>query len=537
VSRFGGFAEGATVPGKFDLPVGFAVDPSDSSTADHNALYVLDRVLAEPGRLDYRLQKLSSSGAVLGSVTLPVEEYAFTEEAGNADPMISLAVDSSAHRVYALVESMVETRSESGNFVPVVQRLVAWSTRPSSAKQLVPAPGFPVDELTKGALIAGPSVLQAGEPSSYLDAPEGLTVDPTDHNVVIEAQRGVKGFGGGPTTLQQVVTEGAHKGQLGESWTAGEELAPENERGTGVFTTASGFGVALFRGLGSISRLAEVKRDFASPEPSLLAADRSGGANVDEAHAIDARSTAANDGSIDSAAQEVYAAGSPAAELTTGIYAGRYGQPNPGLQDTQSLVEPWNGVLRFWTQRNSSDNDIANMGIRLFTSEGTVITTIGGQPAGQACNIDDEQLSIAAGANGSLFVLTQPNEANGNSDDQVIEFAPGGKGACPQPSGNLTVNGQSGSSFSFTANTQVTLADSTERKGEAPYRFDWVLLNSGTAEVEDLTTQMQAPAYTWPTPSTTHTFTKKGTYYLSATLYGDYGLTLMSPEVVKITIH
>src|SRR5580658_8798521 len=52
-SRFGGFAEGA-IPGKFDYPVGFTVDPenhpskeeeeaSKSATKDHNAVYVLDR--------------------------------------------------------------------------------------------------------------------------------------------------------------------------------------------------------------------------------------------------------------------------------------------------------------------------------------------------------------------------------------------------------------------------------------------------------------------------------------------------------------
>jgi len=78
-----------------------------------------------------------------------------------------------------------------------------------------------------------------------------------------------------------------------------------------------------------------------------------------------------------------------------------------------------------------------------------VFTTIGGGSAGHECDLDSGQFALAAGANGSVFVLTQPNEANGNSDDEVIQFAPGGKGACPQPSGSLTLNGKSGSSFSF----------------------------------------------------------------------------------------
>jgi hypothetical protein len=534
VSRFGGYDETGTVPGKFNLPVGFAVDPSDSSTADHNAVYVLDRVVQEGERLGYRLQKLSSAGVVLGAVTLPVQEDA-SEEAAN--PMISLAVDSSAHRVYALVEGLVESRSGSGRFVPVAQRLVAWSTIPNASKQLVPAPGFPIDGPTGAALVAGQSVLEPGERSQALAAPEGLSVDPTDHNVAIEAQRGVVGLTGGPTMVQQIVTEGAHKGQLGESWTVNEEIAPAGERGTGLFATPGGFGVDLFQSLDRIARLVEVKRNFTKPEPALLAPDQSGGINVDESHSLDARRTSAAVGSFNSGALTVFTAGSPVTELTDGIYAGRYGQPNPGTVDAQSLVEPWNGVTRFWSQADFSSNGLANMGVRLFTANGTVITTIGGQPQGQACNIDTERLSLAAGSSGSVFVLTQPNEENNNSDDQVIKFAVGGKGACPQPSGSLTVNGTSGSSFSFPVGTQVSLADTTERKGGAPYRFDWVLLNSGTLEIEDLVNQMQAPEYLWPAPSTMHTFTKKGTYYLSATLYGDYGITLMTPEVVKITIH
>jgi len=81
----------------------------------------------------------------------------------------------------------------------------------------------------------------------------------------------------------------------------------------------------------------------------------------------------------------------------------------------------------------------------------------------------------------------------------------------------------------------VTFADTVERDGETPYRFDWALLNLSSLSVEDLKTQIEAPGYKWPAPSTSHTFGKAGTYYATATVYGDYGLTYLT--TVKITIH
>jgi hypothetical protein len=536
VSRFGGFVEGGA-PGKFDTPVGFAVDPKDSSTSDHNAVYVLDRVvLKEAEHLGYRLQKLSSTGTLLASATLPVQSFgAF----GEAHPMFGLAVDSAKHRVYALVEGLVEVEPGSEKYVTAAHSLVAWSTEPKKIggeERLVPAPGYAETEpLTGAALVAGPAALQPGV-NQDLVVPEGLTVNSSTHEVVIAAQQGLENeeVFGGPTTLQSVITEGAHSGTRGAAWTANGTIAPNDERAAGVFTTTSGaFGIDLYHGHSRISRLAQV--NSALTEATMFAEDKSNEMNIDEAPSLDARKTPNRNGGFNSSTLEVYAAGSPITQLSSGLYAARFGTPYAEQTDFQSLVAPWNGVPFFWTENNNAN--VANMGVRLFTSSGTVITTIGGQPQGQGCNIGTEQMSVAAGASGSVFVLTQPNEANGNSNDEVIEFAPGGsKGACPQPSGTLTVNGQSGSSFSFPVNTEVTLADTVERKGEAPYRFDWVLLNEHL-EVDDLFNQMQAPGYLWPAPSTTHQFTKKGTYYLAATVYGDYGLTIVKPEVVTITIH
>jgi hypothetical protein len=534
--------------GKFVLPVGFAVDPADPSTSDHNAVYVLDRVIGRvgAGELQYRLQKLSSSGTVLGSVVLPLQTITDTENFTDGHPMISLAVDSAKQRVYALVEGIVE--DGGGHYVPVVQRLVAWSTVPTAGKELVKAPGFVTeDPLTNAALVAGESVLQNASATDDLYAPEGITIDPANHDVVIEAQQGVTaGPIGGPAILQRVGTEGPNKEKLdGAPWIANTTIAPKNQQADGIFTTTTGsFGIDLYEEWGHGSRLAEVASNFAEDKASLIDPDLSGGQDPDQAPSIDNQETINENNNVggSSGAKDFLTttAGSPITQLTNNLYAARYALHGDGLQpvDSQSEVAPWNdgGPLpQFWSQGSTTGKLIGNVGVRLFTADGTVVTTIGGQAQGQPCNLDYAGLAVAAGAGGSLFVLTQPNASNGNSDDQVIEFKPGGAGTCPQPSGSLTVNGKAGTSFSFPVGSKVAFADSVERKGEVPYRFDWVLLNSATLSVEDLKTQIEAPRYKWPAPSTSHTFTKKGTYYAAATVYGDYGLTYIT--TVTITIH
>jgi hypothetical protein len=527
--RFGGYDTTGDTPGKFVSPVGFAVDSHDTSTADGNAVYVLDETVVSPANeLAYRLQKLSSSGEVLGSVILPVQKF---EGLGEAHPLISLAVDSTKHRVYALVESLVER-------LPVASELVAWSTVPNAGKQLVRAPGYPEDPTTHASLVAGSAVLQPGELSSDLYAPEALTVDPSDHDVLIEAQEGVSGTEGGSTVLQRVATEGSKSGRLDGDWVA----SSASEVADGAFTGNNGsFGIDQFHELGAISSLFEVKPNFDKPEDSALAPDESGGVDIDQAATIDNYATingrlSPSSGEEGHGALIPRTAGSPVAQLSSGLYAARFASANR-FNDPQSLVAPWEGIPYFWVQLNNSETETANVGVRLFTSSGAVVTTIGGQPEGQSCNLNFAPLAVAAGAKESVFVLTQPNQASGSgvTNDEVIEFKPGGKGACPLPSGSLTLNGKSGTSFTFSAGENVTFEDSVERKGEAPYRFDWVLLNASTLEPEDLYNQMEAPNYLWPAPSRSHTFTKKGTYYLAATLYGDYGIVQIG-EVVTIKV-
>jgi PKD repeat protein len=559
VSRVGGYEaevpQVAPTEAKFVLPVGFAVDPKDASAPGENAIYVLDRTVKKLGKgeLQYRLQKLSSTGAVLGTAILPPEKFSETsveeEIFAGAYPLISLAVDSEKHRVYALVESMVN--SGGGKYVAAVQRLVAWSTVPVAGK-LEAASGYPVDPVTDAGLVAGSSTGAASElePAAVgndLIAPEGLAVA-SNHDVVIEAQHGVaEGPIGGPTMLQQVVTEGLSSGKLGGSWLAStakgpnqEPIAPFEEQGDGVFTANDGsFGIDLYEWerANQISRLADVSSELDSA--TLIAPDRSGGKDKDGAASLDIPSTVNDDGetSLQYGASPFTpaGAGSPFVQLSEGAYAARFGEKFD-VADLQGEIEPWDsgGIPPlFWSQGSGSTP--ANMGVRLFNAGGEVLTTIGGDPA---CDLDTSQFSLAAGADGSLFVLTQPEETSG-SGDQVIEFAPGKGAACAQPSGRPKVvegGEESGSTVIAHEGQAIKLdASAIERAGGSPYEFDWNFGDStggGTlGEGYELGAKMQAPEFKWPTPLESHTYAKAGIYKADVRMIGDYGTDVFPFEV------
>jgi hypothetical protein len=541
VSRFGGFDETPTAA-KFVDPVGFAVAPEED-----NDVYVLDRVKSGTtvngsgetvGVLEYRLQKLSSTGTPLGSVTLPPFEYKEYARYQGATPMIGLAVDSREHRVYALVEGMVNSApSGAAEFVPVAQRLVAWSTEPNENNELVKAGGgYSEDPLTHAALIAG---LEPSEVSKVLYAPEGITVGP-DHEVVVEAQQGVSFSEGGPTILQSVSTS-APEGKLGTAW-----VNSEGQQADGLFTTASGsFGIDLYNEEGKISTLAAVNSSLTTATP--IAEDKTGGVDLDQAPTIDNIYTVnynSNHGgqSNNSYTVQAYSAGTPVTQLTNNLYAARYAEAttlNVEEPDPQSEHdEPWPATPRFWIQGDTSDQLIANEGIRLFEADGSVVATIGGNTP---CKLETAQLSLAAGSEESLFVLTQPNPEDGNAGDEVIEFKPGFKagstGACPDPvTGSPTVNGQSGSVVKVTQKKEATFdAIGIDREGESPYSFEWYFEGGESPASKTFApeSEMQPLDYLWPTPEAKHTYKKAGTYEAAVKITGDYGSSVF-PVTVKV---
>jgi PKD repeat protein len=549
VSRFGGFDETPT-PAKFVDPVGFAVAPEED-----NDVYVLDRVKngttvnksgETVGVLDYRLQKFSSAGAVLGSVTLPPFEYPEYESYKGANPMIGLAVDSQEHRVYALVETIINSAEpgEEGQRGPVAQRLVAWSTQPNEKEELVKATGedgheYSEDPLTHAALIAGASVLQAGEPDTDLYDPAGIAIAP-NHEVVIEAQQGVLNGNGGPAILQSVSTtynSNKPEGTLGAAW-----VNTTYQGADGLFATAGGsFGVDLFAGYGEVPDLVTVNSGLSSATP--FAEYAAGRADLDQAPASDARHTINYNDSYDNPAiLDAYTAGPPITQLSNGLYAALYAEATedgPPKTDSQTHQdEPWVELSTFWYQGDEGTLGVGNVGVRLFDADGAVVTTIGGNAA---CKLETPQLAVAAGSEESLFVLTQPNPEDGNAGDEVIEFKPGFKagstGACPDPvTGSPTVNGQSGSVVKVTQMKEATFdAIGIDLEGESPYSFEWYFEGGEIPASKTFApgSEMQPSDYLWPTPEAKHTYKKAGTYEAAVKVTGDYGSSVF-PVTVKV---
>ena len=407
VARFGGFDESGfnfgsygrpLTPGKLLEPTGFAVDPQEGSAAHkETAIYVADRTSsAESAPGGWRIQKLSSTGAVLGTTT-------FTLPGGprRSSSIVGLTVDHSAGRLYALVMGPVgETDAYHGK-ATAAQELLAWSTDPVAGGLIAATAGageppLQADPLaastgqgTVGAVIGSEAQLEPRGGTPLYD-PQGIVVDRlgtpgVDDPVAIEAsdlsgstpqtvnqnpEGAYEDERNGNTIVQQVATQGS-AGDLLASWSSAS-IASELGAGTGgprgIFGDPGGsISVLLYAG----ERSADVVR--LSPhlsEPQLL----DGGANAPgEEQAImgiDPGSFFA--GSKESAApffstapgsslEETRSAGAEVAQLENGLYAADLALPPPA---SRFLPAP------YWRSEEAG----VNIGVRLLhpTPEGLI---------------------------------------------------------------------------------------------------------------------------------------------------------------------
>jgi PKD repeat protein len=596
VTRFGGYDLTGNTQGKFVMPVGFVVEPEDTQASQQNDVYVLDRTVSDvaTGELDYRLQKLSSSGAPLGSATIS-EKYADKQEFSDAHPLVGLAVDPSRKRVYAIVESIIESEEK---FVPVADELVAWSTEPVGGQLVKADPNeteFKEDSVTKASLIAAQSTFSPSNLATALYAPAGLTVDPSTGDVVIDAQEGADTESGetGQTVLQRVITVGPSKGSFGAKRAVG--VAGEDTAG-GVFAATDGSGLLgthLFGGEGElVSKIVTVSGDFAnSGETPLTAGDSQN--DVDQDVSIDLERRPNPGGNTLPASPrglEVFTAGSQVTQLNDSqhLYAALYAAPVGGpVGDTQAGV-PWELAGKspnfLWIAGGPSDERWGNVGVRLFEADGTIVDTIGGgrptaPPAAGAsgllgsCDIDYEAASVAAGANGAVFVLTQPNAKTTSSTpvaDEVVEFAPGGSHPCPSMTGNIEVNGAEAKPEGSEPTAKVTAEAGVKTKFDAisldralawapevglegvlfewnpkplewqPFAFEWNFGDEPTGgsahdgyTVSNKIESGGAHNYLWPTPEAEHEYKTPGVYEANVRVHSDLG-TKVFPVSVKV---
>jgi PKD domain len=595
VTRFGGavkeFAAGAVPPqdeGKFVVPVGFAVEPQNPTSGEKNAVYVLDRTLSNTaaGELDYRLQKISSvTGQVLGSTVIE-EKYTDKTSFSDVHPLIGLAVDPASKRVYTIECSMVKGTASA--YIPVVGKLVAWSTEPEpGTKTLGPADALlKEDTLVHASEVAGESAFKVGGSlAEVLYAPAGLAVESSANgDVAIEAQAG-DATGEGNTVIQLVEPDGT----LGKHWIEAESASNGKQwAGNGLFAGAAAeeFGVDLYTETSAEApNLATVTVGAGTATEIETAPTR--GEDEDQALSITLTAPLSKDQPEGARSfDEVVAAGTPIVRLTGGtstVYAALYAHPGTegvrrrdfqahGIWEVLENEEP-EQPFDSWTFGSKEQTEgLGNIGVRLFEVNGTkptIVDTIGGGAPNSgaatsgslpgSCNIDYQAASLAAGAEGAVFVLTQPR---GESDAEVIEFAPGGQHACPGVrEGSVEVKeganwvelqkgGEPEPSLTVDEGVPVTLSAMSLDQVETnrtwnytaftmmwpsvyewtPFGFEWNLEGTGYT----IANSIKGPEYEWPSPEVVeYTYAKAGIYHAAVRIYGDYG-TMESPFLVHV---
>jgi PKD repeat protein len=573
VTRFGGFDAsaynggaygGALTPGKFLDVTGFAVDTQDAEEPQDTALYVVDRTSGTVGtKTDWRLQKLNDQGAPVGVTTfmLPNEP----SEARSA--IVALAVDDTAGRVYALVAGDDENASEQA----YAKEILAWSIHPEAGK-LVAAKAegggaLPADPLgSTGGLISGEAKLASGlSHGNALYDPQGLALDVTGGHryLVIEATNnkgigpsGVSGMIGSAVVQQVDPNTGAEAG----TWLASEKItSPVSEQqagARGISTNPDGSltvllgaapagitdvdAITLSADLSSYKQL--IDNEDTSPDFDRAAAYLAPAPGPFSAFYV-AQQPGAGPGLIqlDPASGELYAA----------TFEG-----NPGISDNESPT----GGNYFWTQADQNLGDIANIGIRLLqplgsgeisnTEGGTIVNTLGGSTlnaegdptAGGVCNLDAEEQALAAGTNGTLWLLgagidtvAAAGSPGASLGREIVELAPGAAAACPQPSGAF----QTSKSEVFTGAKVEFNAETVNLQHGVPFAYEWEF-GEGPKLVNKLglwprsddgsTTEVMS----WPPPTATFQYNKPGKYTVKLRILSEYGTYEAPAQTVTV---
>jgi hypothetical protein len=599
-ARFGGFDETAfnfgaygqpLTPGKFLEPTGFAVDSQEAGEVDgapyKEAIYVADRTSsAESSPGQWRIQKLSSTGAVLGTTT-----FTLPGGPGKSSSIVGLAVDHSAGRLYALVMGPARGGDPHHGKATVAQELLAWSTAPVAGGLVAAAAGVSEPPLqadplatstgqgTVGAVISGEAQLEPASGTPLYD-PQGIVVDRletpgVDDPVAIEASdlsrsnpEDLQPGGAGPyeferngnTVVQQVATQGS-VGELLASWSS-TGIAGELGEGAGgprgIFDDPDGsISVLLYGG----ERYAYVVR--LSPElgePLLLDGTANAPAEAQEAimgidpgpffagsaEPVSPFFSTAPEGPL----QETGNAGPELAQLSDGLYAAALALPPPPSR----FVPP-----PYWRSEEAG----VNLGVRLLrpTPEGlissphgeAIVNTLGDATA--PCNIGAQEGALAAGAEGKLWVLDRGPTSGALAEEaeqgvepepglkpgrEIIELAPvapeAEEASCPQPSGTFTVgstcgSGQpgsepltvlAGSEVAFDASS-VEIPNATKaHPNGTAFGYEW--------EFGDGTTSTGGPV----ADKTVHTFTKPGTYTVRLKVASDFGAYAPPPATVTV---
>jgi PKD repeat protein len=603
VARFGGFDEsafnrakygGPPTPGEFLDPTGFAVDPEEEDD-----VYVADLVSSahvEP--TVWRIQKLSPSHCGLDAVPAPagcvLGTTLFTLPRTSA--LAGIAVDHRAGRLYALVIGSARELSPFKDH-SLAQELLAWSTTPNERSGLVAAsesgggrlPSDPLSsetpegaatyQATVGGLVSSQAQLQPHEglhpteaaERAWLVEPQGIAIDrleapSVDDPVVIEASDG-KGEVGptfGDTIVQQVATQSqlasppaadVSSGQLLARWSSAsvaEEMGGSWGPG-GIFDNPDGSLSVIVKTAASPnaaeSYVVRLSPDFAqaavlnpvAPTESnpLVANLREVALSLDEEPPFRVISGGGIASFITGAGPEVAQLSTATSSSADGLYAGDFVHP----VETQ---ESW-----YWVKYGTSGHFGANVGVRLLrpTASGeisnphgeTIANTLGNATQEAPCNIGAEEAALAAGADGTLWVLDRGPTSGPEIPSsgvalgrQIIELAPGAGKLCPQPSGAFTMTHveltthledtvQAGAApLEVPVGTEVTFnGRAIDLQHGWPFSWEWEVVGAGVRS-RVVNREEKSSLYP-PTPVYRYTFERPGSYTVRAKLLSDYG--------------
>lgn len=582
VTRFGGFdstwfdngkyngsgSETQPAGGKFIDPVGFAVDTHDTTPGgDGTALYVLESVAgaayeAGPSGTEWRLQKLSDTGAVLGTTEfyLPIDEVSGSFN-GFFVGLVGLTVDDTTGRVYTVLYGSTEEGQATTRYA---EEILGWSTTPQDGKLVAPGasgdyPALSLDKVsTPVSGYSSPGVLSTASQLSGtpLYEPAGLTLDVTGGQdyLAIAADGAERNGGGeleGPAVVEQVSTE---TGAETNNWSAGTGLtgvANSFQHSTdtladGISTASNGNLDVLVDGTEESNADNQPPDDLISLQPDLdqplvLSSpplDPTYDQNPHNNQADPVETAAANtSGGLELGG----AAQTQVVGLSNGLYASDF------IGSTSNSSDYW--------------SPYTNEGIRLVSPEESgllssaagpatsIFDTLGNADVGSTCNIGSSvknapnNVTLAAGANGTVWVLTEGEPsfeyegkevARYTTGREVIEFAPGTGTGCVAPTGTFTLgNAAPGSPQPQPATSTLTVPvdatvdfnasgityPSNGTELSSIYAYEWDLTDAGYTTIDDT---VESGDYQ-PSPAASQTYTAAGVYPVALRVFGDFG--------------
>ena len=381
LSSWGSYGFGS---GQFANPVMLGVDSSDGSVFAGD----LAKVNATTEDREYvRIQKLSASGTVLGSVQLP--RYLNPTTNTKIVTYFGIGVDPVLQRFYVLEGG--REKETFGEFV--AKRILVFSTVPKEGKLVAPE--------------GGPATIPV--PANTLFKPRGIAVDPSNHDLIVMAENKSSPK---HTSFQRVSSSGVAGALFSDAANllrpAGETAAATFAVGpTGTIYAVTGLATAVGKGH---TRAFEIPSSFASIQ-----------------------------------AVPGFAAGIDSEEPTYG-----FEQPIPStfVGGPQIAISP-DGKTLFWKERilQSNPTTAGNVIVRGFSLADAATTVVyGGGESGQ-CRIETSGAGLATVGEKLVVFDYGPVEEEKDETpaygDKVLSFGPGGSG-CTAPVAKFKANGVEG---------------------------------------------------------------------------------------------